>query len=84
MTTQHIIEAGQVVHQAAHILSSLEFIDQGAAQGLGPMAEAVANMFMVVYYQAETGKATPADFQEAMDGLKQALPVTAGGSYGSL
>jgi hypothetical protein len=63
------------VHQAANILASLEFIDQVAAQQIGPMAEAVANMFMVVYYQAETGRATPADFQEAMDGLKQALPV---------
>ncbi|MBZ7516427.1 type I toxin-antitoxin system ptaRNA1 family toxin [Pseudomonas aeruginosa] len=73
----------QVVHQAANILASLEFIDQVAAQQIGPMAEAVANMFMVVYYQAETGRATPADFQEAMDGLKQALPVTAGGGYGS-
>jgi hypothetical protein len=61
------------VHQAANILASLEFIDQVAAQQIGPMAEAVANMFMVVYYQAETGRATPADFQEAMDGLKQAL-----------
>jgi hypothetical protein len=71
------------VHQAANILASLEFIDQVAAQQIGPMAEAVANMFMVVYYQAETGRATPADFQEAMDGLKQALPVTAGGGYGS-
>lgn len=84
MTTQHSIEAGQVVHQAAHMLASLEFIDQAAAQQLGPMAEALADMFMMVYYQAETGKATPADFQAAMDGLKQALPVTAGGSYGSL
>ena len=74
MTTQHLIEAGQVVHQAASILASLEFIDQAAAQQIGPMAEAVANVFMVVYYQAETGRATPADFQEAMNTLQQVLP----------
>ncbi|MBI0995447.1 type I toxin-antitoxin system ptaRNA1 family toxin [Escherichia coli] len=74
MTTQHLIEAGQVVHQAANILASLEFIDQAAAQQIGPMAEAVANVFMVVYYQAETGRATPADFQEAMNTLQQVLP----------
>ncbi|MFT0212489.1 type I toxin-antitoxin system ptaRNA1 family toxin [Pseudomonas sp. F1_0610] len=72
MTTQHIIEAGQVVHQAAHILASLEYIDQAAAQSLGPLAEAVVNAFMVVYYQAETGRATKADFQEAMRTLRQA------------
>lgn len=72
MTTQHIIEAGQVVHQAAHILASLEYIDQAAAQSLGLLAEAVANAFMVVYYQAETGQATQADFQEAMNALRQA------------
>ena len=84
MAALHTNEAAQAVHQAASALAALEYLDQEHAQQLGPMAEAVANMFMVVYYQAETGKATPADFQEAMDGLKQALPVTAGGSYGSL
>ncbi len=35
MTTQHLIEPGQVVHQAAAILASLEYIDQGAALGAG-------------------------------------------------
>lgn len=73
MTTQHLIEPGQVVHQAATILASLEYIDQGAAQRLGPLAEAVANAFMVVYYQAETGCATRTDFQEAMTALRQSL-----------
>ena len=72
MTTQHIIEPGQAVHQAAAILSSLEYINQAEAPGLGPLAEAVANAFMVVYYQAETGRATQADFQEAMNALRQA------------
>ncbi|WP_269493983.1 type I toxin-antitoxin system ptaRNA1 family toxin [Castellaniella sp. S9] len=72
MTTQHLIEPGYVVHQAAAILASLEYIDQAAAQSLGPVAEAVANAFMVVYYQAETGRAAQADFQEAMNALRQA------------
>ena len=41
----------------------------------GPdLLEVVANVFMVVYYQAETGRATPADFQEAMNTLQQVLP----------
>ena len=72
MTTQHIIEPGQAVHQAAAILSSLEYINQAEARSLGPLAEAVANAFMVVYYQAETGRATQADFQESMNALRQA------------
>ena len=72
MTTQHIIEPGQAVHQAAAILSSLEYINQAEARSLGPLAEAVANTFMVVYYQAETGRATRADFQEAIKALRQA------------
>ncbi|MEH0876568.1 type I toxin-antitoxin system ptaRNA1 family toxin [Pectobacterium cacticida] len=72
MTTQHSIEPGQAVHQAAAILVSLEYINQAEARSLGPLAEAVANAFMVVYYQAETGRATRADFQEAMRALRQA------------
>lgn len=72
MTTQHSIEPGQVVHQAAAILASLEYINQAEARGLGSLAEAVANTFMMVYYQAETGLATRADFQEAMRALRQA------------
>ena len=72
MTTQHIIEPGQAVHHAAAILSSLEHINQAEARSLGPLAEAAAHAFMVEYYQAETGRATQADFQEAMNALRQA------------
>lgn len=74
MTTQHLIELGQVVHQAAAILASLEYIDQSAAQRRGPLAEAVANAFMVVYYQAETGRATRHDFGEALEAIRRFLP----------
>jgi hypothetical protein len=28
---------------------------------------------MVVFYQAETGQATPADFREALDAVRQSL-----------
>ena len=34
---------------------SLDWIDRDAARQLGPLAEAVANAFMVVFYQAENG-----------------------------
>ncbi|CAJ8492029.1 Toxin of toxin-antitoxin type 1 system [Burkholderia pseudomallei] len=37
------------------------------------MAEAVANLFVVVFYQAETGRATRSDFREAMTAVRQAL-----------
>lgn len=36
MTTQHIIEPGQAVHQAAAILSSLEYINQAEARSHWP------------------------------------------------
>jgi len=39
------------------------------------MAEAVANMFMVLYYQAETGQATRDDFRLALDAVRQSLHV---------
>lgn len=37
------------------------------------MVEAVANMFTVLYYQAETGRATRDDFREALDVVRQCL-----------
>lgn len=52
----------QAVHHAAVELAGLGWIDQEAARQISPMAEAVANMFMVLYYQAETGQATRDDF----------------------
>ncbi|WP_413544465.1 type I toxin-antitoxin system ptaRNA1 family toxin [Alcaligenes sp. SMD-FA] len=41
-------------------------------RSLGPLVGAVANTFMMVYYQAETGLATRADFQESMRVVRQA------------
>ncbi len=63
----------QTVQQAAMLLAEMDWLDQDMAQQLLPMSEAVVNMFMLVYYQAETGLATPADFQEARVTVMQTL-----------
>ncbi|WP_232426753.1 type I toxin-antitoxin system ptaRNA1 family toxin [Teredinibacter turnerae] len=42
----------------------MEFIDQKTARHISPVAEAVANIFTILYYQAETGRATPDDFEQ--------------------
>ncbi|MGK9064599.1 type I toxin-antitoxin system ptaRNA1 family toxin [Stutzerimonas chloritidismutans] len=73
MATANFNSVTQAVHYAAVQLAALDWIDQEEAQQLGPLAEAVANAFMVVFYQAETGKATPADFREALDAVRQSL-----------
>ncbi|HDF7255823.1 TPA: type I toxin-antitoxin system ptaRNA1 family toxin [Enterobacter hormaechei] len=72
MATQYTTQATQTVQHAATLLAGLDWIDQDMARQLSPMAEAVANMFTLVYYQAETGRLTQADFQEAMSTLRQA------------
>ncbi|MBR8360583.1 type I toxin-antitoxin system ptaRNA1 family toxin [Burkholderia vietnamiensis] len=73
MATMHDTEAREVIHQTARQLVALEFIDQRTAKDLSRMAEAVANLFVVVFYQAETGRATRSDFIEAMTDVRQAL-----------
>ncbi len=73
MAIQQFIETSQAVQQAASALAALEYLDQEHAQQLGPLAEVVANMFMVVFYQAETGQATQGDFQEAVEAVRQSL-----------
>lgn len=70
MTTTNNIEVQQAIHQAATNLASLEFIDQETAWQISPVAEAVANMFTILYYQAETGRATPEDFEQALDTIR--------------
>lgn len=64
----------QTVQQAATLLAEMDWLDQDTAKEIATMAEAVVNIFMVVYYQAETGQATQVDFEEAMITLRQALP----------
>ncbi|WP_175730412.1 type I toxin-antitoxin system ptaRNA1 family toxin [Burkholderia ambifaria] len=61
-------------HLAATQLADPDFTDQCAARELSKMAEAVANVFMVVFYQAETGRATTRlDFSEAMATVRETL-----------
>lgn len=76
MATPNPTDANHAVHHAALQIAALDWIDQDAARQLGPLAEAVANAFMIVFYQAETGQATRADFREALDAVKQSLPTT--------
>ena len=71
MTTTHNIEVQQAIHQAAIKLAALEFIDQETARQVLPVAEAVANMFTILYYQADTGRVTPEDFEQALDTIRQ-------------
>ncbi|WP_335920776.1 type I toxin-antitoxin system ptaRNA1 family toxin [Shewanella algae] len=73
MTTTRNIEVQQAIHQAATKLAALEFIDQETARQISPVAEAVANMFTILYYQAEIGRVTPGDFQEALSIIRQAI-----------
>ncbi|WP_321902416.1 type I toxin-antitoxin system ptaRNA1 family toxin [Burkholderia cenocepacia] len=73
MATAHHTEAQQVIHQAAEQLVALHFMDQNTARELAQMAEAIANLFMVVFYQAETGRATPTDFREAKIAIERSL-----------
>ena len=71
MTATHNIEVQQAIHQAATKLAALEFIDQETTRQVTPVAEAVANMFALLYYQAETGRATPEDFEQALDTIRR-------------
>ncbi|MBO7826980.1 type I toxin-antitoxin system ptaRNA1 family toxin [Burkholderia pseudomallei] len=73
MATENNTEAQRVIRSAVTQLAALEFMDQGTARGLSQMAEAVANLFMVVYYQAETGRATRADFNDAIASMSRVL-----------
>jgi hypothetical protein len=73
MATLNATSATQAIHHAAVQLAALDWIDQDSARQLGPLAEAVANAFMVVFYQAETGRATHADFREALDAVRLSL-----------
>ncbi|MGP5563445.1 type I toxin-antitoxin system ptaRNA1 family toxin [Vreelandella alkaliphila] len=66
------IEVQNAIHQAAAELPSLEFIDQETARRVSLVAEAVANMFTVLCYQAETGRATPEGFQVVLTTIRQA------------
>jgi hypothetical protein len=65
--------ATQALQKVATQLATLDWIDPETARQFSPMAEAVVNMFMVLYYQAETGGVTQADFQEALSAIRRTL-----------
>lgn len=73
MATQNPINPIEAVRHAAAQLVGLDWLDQEAAQRIGPVAEAVANAFMVVFYQEETGRATSADFNDALNAVRRSL-----------
>ncbi|PWF23000.1 type I toxin-antitoxin system ptaRNA1 family toxin [Corticimicrobacter populi] len=75
MATMNSNEAVEAVHHAAALLGDLKWLDQDTARQISPMAEAVANMFVVLFYQAETGQATQDDFREALAAIQQTLPT---------
>lgn len=71
MTAQNPIEMNveQTLRDTAAQLIALEWVDQESAQRMAPVAEAVSNLCVVLCYQASTGLATRADFQEAVECL---------------
>ena len=62
----------QAIHHAAVKLASLEFIDKKTAQQLAPVAEAIANLCTLLYYQADTGAVAEAEVQDAIARIRQA------------
>lgn len=77
MATRNSTEATKAVQQAATQLAGIDFdlLNQEMALLVSPLIEAVVNMLMIVYYQAETGHATKHDFLKARAGLRQSLKV---------
>lgn len=63
----------QAIHHAAVELASLEFIDQMTAQQIAPVAEAIANLCTLLYYQADTGAVAEGEFQDALARIRQAV-----------
>ncbi|BEP34633.1 type I toxin-antitoxin system ptaRNA1 family toxin [Variovorax sp. V59] len=73
MATLNLTQAAQAVHHAAELLAGVDWLDHDEAHQLEALAEAAVNMFTVIYYQANTGRATHADFREAVSGVRQRL-----------
>ena len=63
----------QAIHHAAVALVSLEFIDQKMALQVVPVAEAIANLCTLLYYQADTGAVAEDEFQDALARIRQAV-----------
>ncbi len=61
------------IHHAAATLALQKFIDQKTAQQLAPVAEAIANLCTLLYYQADTGAVAEDEFQDALARIRQAV-----------
>ena len=77
MAKQHSTEATQTVLQAATQLAGIDFdlLSQDMAREVSPLVEAVVNMLMLIYYQAETGQATRTDFTLARKIVRRSLQI---------
>lgn len=77
MATPHSTEATQTVMQAAKQLAGIDFdlLNQDTAREVSPLVEALVNMLMIVYYQAETGQATHRDFAQASRMVRRSLQI---------
>jgi len=75
MATTNNTEVERALHRVATALAAMDFMDQEKARQISKIAEAVAEMSLVLYYQAETGRATPANFVEAQTAICQAKRV---------
>lgn len=75
MATTYDTEVEWALHRVATALAAMDFMDQEKARQISQIAEAVAEMSLVLYYQAETGRATPTDFVEAQAAICQAKRV---------
>ncbi|OZI49404.1 type I toxin-antitoxin system ptaRNA1 family toxin [Bordetella genomosp. 4] len=73
MATVYPNEFSKVVQHAAAELNAIDWLNPATARQLGPLAEATANMFMVLFYQAETGLATREDFLKARAQIQNVL-----------
>ncbi|HHJ1218822.1 TPA: type I toxin-antitoxin system ptaRNA1 family toxin [Proteus mirabilis] len=73
MATINTNDISKVIQHAAAELSAIDWMDQKTARAVGPLAEATVNLFMVLYYQAETGLATRDDFTQGRATLQRAL-----------
>ena len=61
------------INHAAATLALQKFIDQKTAQQIAPVAEAIANLCTLLYYQADTGAVAEGEFQDALARIRQAV-----------
>ena len=73
MTSTDTRQVEHAIHHAAVKLALQTFIDQKTAQQLAPVAEAIANLCTLLYYQADTGAMAEDEFQDALARIRQVV-----------